>query len=103
MRRFIEANQPVTATQVANAMGIQAGSVRKLHHAGQMHIIGWFRESNGRLHALYELGEGKDAPRPKAIPSTEVQKAYRLRHRALIHARRKFKKATALGVWKGLV
>jgi len=102
MYRYMLASQPCTANQIAQAVGISDGSVRKQYAKGEMHIVGYVRQPNGWNRALYVLGEGEDVPRPKPIPSTKVQKAYRERHKALINARRKFKGTIALGVWKGL-
>lgn len=103
MRAYFEANQPCTARHVAEAVGITANGVQKFKAMGEIRIVGWQRAANGRAVALYELGSGRHAPRPKAIPSRDVEKAYRDRHRALIIARRQFKSHVALGVWKGLL
>lgn len=103
MQSYLEANQPCTADQIANALGCTADNVRKAHYKHQLHIVEWQPSPNGRQQALYMLGAGTNAPRPKGKGYAVVHKAYRERHNALIRARRQFKREVALGPWKGLL
>jgi len=103
MQAYLEANQPCTAEQIAQALGLIPDTIRKAHRKGQLHITSWQESPNGRQQALYMLGQGDNALRPKGKGYAVVHKAYRQRHNALIRARRQFKKEVALGPWRGLV
>lgn len=102
MQKYIDANQPCTANQIAEALGCTADNVRKAHYKHQLYITEWQLSSKGRQQALYMLGAGTNAPRPKGKGYAVIHKAYRERHKALIRSRRKFKKDVALGPWKEL-
>ena len=41
------------------------GYIRRMRDAGQIHIGGWQKNSNGFSTPLYKAGEGVDLPRPK--------------------------------------
>ena len=100
---YMDANQPVTALEMSKALGITRQSIYEHHKKGSIHIVGWERIADGHPTALYELGKGRDVPRPKAYTQEERSAAYQLRHSAVIRARRPTKTQTELGVWAGLV
>lgn len=103
MQAYMDANQPCTADEIAKGIGCTPDNIRKAHYKHQLHITAWQESSNGRQQALYVLGQGADAPRPKGKGYAVVHKAYRQRHNAIIRARRQFKNEVALGPWRGLV
>ncbi len=96
MTAFIDANQPVTAKQVALALGITHQAVYEQHAAQALHINDWTRSTRGHAAALYVLGKGRDAKRPGPMGQPERDNAYRQRHRPS-------KTMTRLGVWAGLL
>lgn len=103
MRAFIEANEPCTFKQIADALSVTVPSVRKHYTHGDMHIVGWHREPKGNDSALLVLGSGRDAPKPLPLTTAEKNRRYRERNRTLIAHRRAGKKVIALGPWRGLI
>lgn len=102
MRTYIDANQPVSAAQIAQAMGITRQAVYERHKRGEIHVCAWFRAANGHPVALFELGAGRDAPRPKARTQYQRSQEYQARNAAVLRARRPSKRYIELGVWRGL-
>ena len=102
MSTYIDANQPCSALQIAQALGITRQSVYEQHGKRALRIAGWTRDSSGHATALYALGPGRDAPRPPTLTQQERSKAYHSRHKAIISARRPSKTQLRLGVWAGL-
>jgi len=104
MTAYIDANQPVTALQVSQALGITRPAFYDHHkRARAVHIVGWLYQASGHPSALYALGAGRDAPRPASLAQQQRSKAYYQRHRAVIRARRPSKTFTRLGIWSGLI
>jgi hypothetical protein len=101
IRVYMELNQPVTALQIATALGITRQSIYA--YKDEMHILAWERAANGYASGLYVLGTGYNARKPAPLSQVERSKAYHARHSAMIRARRPSKTSVALGPWKGLV
>jgi hypothetical protein len=101
VRAYMELHQPVTALQIATALGItrQAFYI----YRKEMHVVEWERAANGYASGLYVLGRGYNARRPSPLSQVERSKAYNARHSAMIRARRPSKTSTAFGPWKGLI
>lgn len=100
---YLDANQPVSALQISQDLGIARETFYDQHRRGTVHIAEYTRNRNGHLVALYALGPGEDAKKPKPMTSAERGSNYWYRHRALIRSRRQTKKREAAGIWKGLM
>lgn len=103
MQQYLEANQPCSAKQIAQALGVTRQAVYEQHEKKAMHVEAWGREPSGHAVALYVLGPGKDVRRPASRPQSVRSKAYWENNRAAIRARRPPKRLQALGVWAALV
>lgn len=87
------ADDDMTSRDVAEALGIKHNYVRVicsvLHTSGRIHVSGYRREEvNGRLYprAVYRLGAGVDAKRPKPLSDAEYNRRYRQRTRGMINS-----------------
>lgn len=87
------ADDDMTSRDVAEALGINHNYVRVicsvLHTSGRIHVTKFCREEvNGRLYprAVYRLGAGVDAKRPKPLSDAEYNRRYRQRTRGMINS-----------------
>lgn len=56
--------------------------LKEMHKRKLVHIAQWDTRFNRRIKLpMYKLGEGIDVPRPKPIPSAEVQRRYKERQK----------------------
>lgn len=102
MRTYFDANQPVSAMQIAQALDITRQAVYERHKRAEIHVSAWVRGANGHPVALFELGTGRDAPRPKARTQYQRNREYQTRNAAILRARRPSKRYMGMGVWRGL-
>lgn len=102
LRDYMLANQPVSAKEAAQALGITRQSICA-QIRGETHITAWTRSDRGHAVALYVLGRGRNAVKPQAMSQAERSKAYAERHSARIKARRPSATVVRLGVWAGLL
>ena len=63
--------------ELADICGLTIGTVRnylkQLHKRGAIHIVDWREDKRGaRTLKVYELGIGKDMPKPKRMSSAEA-------------------------------
>lgn len=77
---------PSSAKMLSEVSGMQLPSVwrwmRALHKAGVIRIVGWERDQQGSFRiALYQLGRGKDAPKPSKMTNAERLRRYRAKIR----------------------
>jgi len=100
---YMDANQPCSALQVSEALGITRTSFYELHKKGQMHIVEYTRNAEGQAVALFVMGKGRDCKKPETMTQAERGSAYWHRHKAMIRARRPTKTQTTLGMWAGLL
>lgn len=103
VRAFIEANQPVSAEQIATEFGITRQSVYEYRQKREVHISEWSRNKSGHSVGLYMLGDEPDAPRPKSMTHAVRSRNYRQRNPAVLRARRPSKFIHSAGLWAGLI
>ncbi|WP_213761794.1 hypothetical protein [Caballeronia sp. dw_19] len=78
--------RPMDITELAVKIGVSERAARfrvnDLHAAGRIHITRWERFSpHGAPSRMWALGPGEDAPRPKPIPRTTLQREWLKRMR----------------------
>ena len=76
-----------TMLELADLSGLSIQTVRnycnQLHKRGAVFVADWREDAKGgRTLKVYELGQGKDMPKPKPQPKTEACKRWRDKQRA---------------------
>ena len=77
-----------TVTALAKYAGVSYNSANRwtaaMHKAGNVQVVEYVRTLNYRISArVYQWGSGDDAPRPKAMTATEIQRRHRAKGRSL--------------------
>lgn len=80
------AESPVSAQDLAAMTGVHVSTARELlqglHKRKLLRIAAWDTRYNRRIKLpMYTLGEGVDVPKPKRLPSAEVQRRYKERQK----------------------
>ena len=78
----ILADEPIGKSELAERVGSQHGNVTRFinhcHRIGLVRIADWsVRMHGGRRAALYSLGSGPDAPKPRRVPRIEVARRHK--------------------------
>lgn len=85
---------PASVRQLVKHTGLHENSIRKyltaLHHRNQARITEWVRSPTWRFEALWEMGEGPHAPRPKTTPEDRRQRSNQTRRLAYLHRKLTF-------------
>lgn len=76
---------PMGTADIAEELDWTQGGVQttlaRLQGAGRVRITGWVRNDTARYVALYGLGSGRDAPKPKPFTNSERLVRYRQRQK----------------------
>lgn len=95
MQRLLEAIEkfgPLDYRQAAIQSGLavntvkNAGYLEALMAQGKIHVSEWRRNRNGPMRPLYEAGQGRNQPRPRAFTAAEKARAARYRKAAATRA-----------------